>query len=141
MNETAHEILLKSAMVERVMPSAMAGGYRSNWPIELMIESINTAYGYTDARSRFQPRPEDVTGWVKVHDLLSRMNDVGGTRAKWRLALIGRYRFQSGISLETDLMTFRHLSDWLYLKHDIKVSHTTAKEYVRLGLEWIGSKI
>jgi hypothetical protein len=131
------KMLVTASLVERVMPKALPTQHRSNWPIEMIVESVNTAYGYTEAGSRYQPKPEDVTVWMRVHDLLGAMQAEGGQALKWRAAIIGRYRMQSGIRLELELMPWRDLSSWLELKHDLKANKDTASIWVKRGIEWM----
>ena len=136
------KMLVIASLVERVLPKALPTQYRSNWPIELILESINTAYGYTDAGSRYQPKPEDISrSYDTVQRLLAQMQEEGGQTAKWRAAIIGRYRMQGGIRLELELMPWRDLSSWLDLRHDLRISHEGARKWVSSGIAWLEARL
>jgi hypothetical protein len=136
------KMLVIASLVERVLPKALPVQYRSNWPIELIIESINTAYGYTEAGSRYQPKPEDISrSYDTVQRLLAEMQAAGDQERKWRAAIIGRYRMQSGIRLELDLMPWRDLASWLDLRHDLRISHEGSRKWVAKGIQWMEASL
>lgn len=136
-HQDVDRMLIMTALVERVMEKALPRQHRSNWPIELIRESYNTAFGYTAARSRYQPNSHDIDCHGLMHDLLVEAR--GAVEADHLQAVIWRYRLtndMNGIENEQQLMPWREVAQRLGIR-----SHVTAMAWADEVMQWMAVQL
>lgn len=135
---THHDIdrmLIVTALVERVQDHALPLQWRSNWPVELIRQSANTAYGYTDASAQYQPGPEDIAVYDRMHGLLVEARKA--VPMDRLMAVLHRYRIlQNGIADETQMMP------WIEVAQRIEVRRPeTAAAYADEAMQWMVTRL
>lgn len=125
--------LLINAMLERIEYDPMFRGYKTTYPAHLVKDEW-TAYGYTEAASRYQPTAEDVSLRNRIEPLLAECRV--DCDAKAVDALFARYRIgQGGVTGEDKLVS------WHIVGGIIRCSPERAVAYADEAIQWLAARL
>lgn len=121
--------LLICAMMERLEYDPMFRGYKTTYPAHLVKDEWS-AYGYTEADSRYQPTAEDVSLRNRIEPLLAECRV--DCDAKAADALFARYRIgQGGVTGEDKILP------WHIVAGIIRCSPERAVAYADEAIQWL----
>lgn len=128
-----YDAMLIVAMLERLEYDPMVRGYRTNYPAHLVKDEW-TAYGYTEADSRYQPTAYDVTLRNRVEPLLAECKRDCDRKAVD--ALFIRYRIgQGGVTGEDKLVS------WHIIGGLLRCSAERAIAYADEAAQWLAERL
>ena len=125
--------LLINAMLERIEYDPMFRGYKTTYPAHLVKDEW-TAYGYTEADSRYQPTAEDISLRNRIEPLLAECRRECERKAA--IALFARYRIgQGGVTGEDKLLP------WHIVGGIIHCSPERAVAYADEAIQWLAARL
>lgn len=125
--------LLINAMLERLEYDPMHRGYKSTYPAHLVKDEWS-AYGYTEAASRYQPTAEDVSLRNRIEPLLAECRRVCDRKAAD--AIFMRYRVgHGGVTGEDKLVS------WHIVGGHLRCSAERAISYADEAAQWLAERL
>lgn len=115
LSDDVDKMLVIYSLLERIDPSPAPADAKSGYPADMIRHSFNEAYGYSDAESRYQPTPEDISVRDALEPLLAEAKRTLDPVAVSCLFL--RYRIgHGGIADETELMPWHLVASVVKVK-------------------------